>query len=70
MVIKGSRTCVSSLRTREPRPGPRKETVLQGALRSSAICPFTLEATRDCAVRRRSSRSACHYSLEACIASR
>jgi len=36
----------------------------------AGICPFTLEAIKDCAVRKRSPRTPCLFSLEHCLGNR
>ncbi len=38
--------------------------------RITAICPFTLEAVKDCINRKKARHAACRYSLEDCLASR
>jgi len=38
--------------------------------RGTAICPFTLEAVKDCARRKRAHHTACSFSLEDCLAAR
>ncbi len=35
-----------------------------------AVCPFTLEAVKDCLTRKHRRRGACRFSLEDCLSSR
>jgi hypothetical protein len=36
----------------------------------AGICPFTLEAIKDCVVRKKTSRASCRFTLEDCLAPR
>lgn len=53
----------AALHTRKSRAGKSGRS-------PRGICPFTLEAIRDCAVRKRSPRTACLFSLEDCLGPR
>ncbi|MDA8099012.1 MAG: hypothetical protein M0042_05245 [Nitrospiraceae bacterium] len=50
--------------------GPRKNrTGMRGrGARKTVICPFTLEAVRDCDMRLRTPRSLCRFTLDVCRA--
>jgi hypothetical protein len=48
----------------------RKITESRLAQRQIVICPFTLEAIKDCATRQKAPLSRCRFSLEGCQARR
>jgi hypothetical protein len=66
----GSRIYESYVRKERTATRPRKKNAIMRGLGDDGICPFTLEAIKDCKVRKRTPRTVCLFTLEDCLGSR
>lgn len=66
----GSKIYGAYMRENQADMRARKKSARKRIRGAAGICPFTLEAIKDCVVRKRSPRTACRYSLEDCLAPR
>jgi hypothetical protein len=55
---------------KERAAGTSRKSGKTGHARKTVICPFTLEASRDCTLRLRAPNSFCRFTLDICRISR
>ncbi len=58
----------SIIRKRAPESARKNGRNKRARRTRTVICPFTLEAARDCEMRLRAPRSLCRFTLDACRA--